>query len=111
MMWLGNASRVHGLRNAGIVGLLLAAVASLVQGQTVTEFTIPTSGSRANGIVAGPDGAIWFTETGGNKIGRITTAGVITEFPLSIPNSGPSGIVAGPDVALWFTEASPGRIG
>ena len=32
------------------------------------EFPIPTANSRATGIVAGPDGAMWFTERGVNKI-------------------------------------------
>ena len=37
----------------------------------ITEFTVPTAGSLPTGIAAGPDGALWFTEHGGNKIGRI----------------------------------------
>ena len=40
----------------------------------------------------------------GNKIGRITTAGVITEFPVPTAGSSPVGIAAGPDGNLWFTE-------
>ena len=53
-----------------------------------TEFPIPTAGSGPTGITTGPDGALWFTETrlAGNKIGRITTAGVVTEF--STPTAG-----------------------
>ncbi len=47
----------------------------------------------------GQDGALWFTENSGNKIERITTAGVITEFPVPTSSSGPRGIVAGPDGA------------
>jgi virginiamycin B lyase len=56
------------------------------------------------GITAGPDGNLWFTEYGGNKIGRITTAGVITEFPIPTDDSEPWGITSGPDGNLWFTE-------
>jgi virginiamycin B lyase len=44
----------------------------------VTTFVPPTSGSSPQSIVAGPDGALWFTESAGNKIGRVTTAGVFT---------------------------------
>jgi streptogramin lyase len=44
--------------------------------QAITEFTIPTANSGPNGITAGPDGALWFTEAAANKIGRITTAGL-----------------------------------
>ena len=37
------------------------------------------------GIVTGPDGALWFTEYNDDKIGRITTAGGITEFNVTLP--------------------------
>ncbi|MGH7264948.1 MAG: virginiamycin B lyase family protein, partial [Candidatus Rokuibacteriota bacterium] len=53
----------------------------------------------------------WFTEGPGNKIGRITPAGVITEFSIPTANSNPRGITAGPDGNLWFTEASSAKIG
>jgi IPTL-CTERM motif len=38
----------------------------------VTEFAI-SDGANPVGITAGPDGALWFTEQSGNRIGRITT--------------------------------------
>ena len=72
---------------------------------------LPTANSNPYGITTGPDGALWFTEENGNKIGRITTAGVITEFPTPTVNSAPAGITMGPDGALWFTEASGNNIG
>ena len=34
-------------------------------------FPIPTHASDPFHIVAGPDGYMWFTETSGNKFGRI----------------------------------------
>jgi virginiamycin B lyase len=40
---------------------------------------------------------LWFTEDSGNKIGRITPAGVITEFSIPTPNSRPYDIATGPD--------------
>jgi virginiamycin B lyase len=65
-----------------------------------------------NGMTIGPDGALWFAERLGNKIGRITTAGAISEFPLPMPDSGPGGITtAGPDGTLWFTEFLGNKIG
>src|SRR5262249_53535094 len=69
-------------------------------------------GSGPNGITAGPDGALWFTEQDLGKIGRITTSGVITEF--NVPggsSSVPEDITLGPDGKLWFTEAGLDRIG
>src|SRR5262245_40032445 len=77
----------------------------------VTEFTVPTAGSVPRGIAAGADGALWFTERGVNKIGRITTGGTITEFPVPTANSQPYGIAAGPDGTLWFTEFVGNKIG
>jgi streptogramin lyase len=79
----------------------------------ITEFTAGiTSGSIPEGIAAGPDGNLWFTEFGGNRIGRITPAGVVTEFSAGITSgSSPAGIAAGPDGNLWFTEFSGNRIG
>jgi virginiamycin B lyase len=84
-------------------------MATHVMAQSITdEFPIPTINSFPFGITTGPDGALWFTESNSNKVGRITTAGVITEFP--IPTKG-FGITAGPDGALWFTSGNGiGRI-
>jgi virginiamycin B lyase len=78
---------------------------------TITEFPVPTLNSAlAGGILAGPDGALWFAEEDSNKIGRITTSGEITEFPLPTPNSLPRTFTLGPDGALWFTQQAD-RIG
>jgi hypothetical protein len=57
------------------------------------------------GIVAGPDGAMWFTNLYSNKIGRIDMGGSITIHPVGAENPGGNGeIVAGPDGAFWFTD-------
>ena len=74
------------------------------------EFPIPTVDSQANAITSGPDGNLWFTETDGNNIGRITTVGAITEFLIPTVNSQPGGITSNPDGNLWFTEEN-GKIG
>jgi streptogramin lyase len=91
-------------------------------------FAQPVQGaavSQPHDIVAGPDGALWFTEFGGAKIGRMTTGGQLTEYPLPKPGSTlgdcpladtaetdsknidirPAGIAVGPDANLWFTQA------
>jgi virginiamycin B lyase len=78
--------------------------------QVFTEYTIPTAGSAPSGITAGPDGALWFTESAGNKIGRITTSGTITELTVPTAASNPTGIAAGPDGNLWFTERDANKI-
>jgi streptogramin lyase len=62
----------------------LAPGATAGLGPVVTEFPVPTAGSGPEAITTGPDGNLWFTEAAGNRIGRITPAGVITEFPLPL---------------------------
>jgi virginiamycin B lyase len=71
-------------------------------------FEVPTANAQVRGITAGPDGALWFTEFTGNKIGRIpTNVGASTdirEFSIPTANSGAIAIVAGSDGNLWFVE-------
>ena len=103
-------------RDAFLLVLLGLCLVQLAQAQTITEFTIPTAGSAPEGIAAGPDGNLWFTESSGNKIGRITPLGAIDEFAVPTSGSRPWGITAGPDGNLWFTEnleqgAFGGKIG
>jgi len=76
-----------------------------------TEYPIPTPKSEPGGIALGSDGAVWFTETRGNKIGRLDGDGFMTEFPLPRENSRPNRIKAGPDGALWFTMFDTAKIG
>ncbi len=85
-----------------------AGVDTPARAQNITEFPLPSANSLPSGITVGPDGNLWFTETGANKIGRITTAGVITEFPIPTANSQPNGITTGPDGNLWFAETGTG---
>lgn len=78
---------------------------------TITAFPAPTSASEPQGITAGPDGNLWFTEWGGNKIGRISPSGSIAQFPVPISAGQLFGITAGPDNNLWFTEEYDNTIG
>lgn len=61
-------------------------------------------------IHPGPDGNLWFTELTGNRIGRITPAGIITEFPIPTPNSDPRDLASGPDGHLYFTASNTNRV-
>src|ERR1700757_4214949 len=72
---IASLSAAMALRFATAVGIMPAAA------HTFTEFILPTPASRPSAITTGPDGALWFIESGG-KIGRITTQGDITEFPI-----------------------------
>jgi len=80
-------------------------------GRALSEFNAPTAAAGPHGIAAGPDGALWFTEANGNKIGRVTTAGAFSEFVIPTGFSQPTGITAGPDGALWFTEFNGSKTG
>jgi streptogramin lyase len=80
------------------------------RGET-SDFPLPNANSSPFGITVGADQALWFAEIGGNRIGRITTAGQITEFALPNGGNSPRDIANGPDGALWFTEWNSGRIG
>jgi virginiamycin B lyase len=105
-------------------GLIVSSYVAAAQNFTI--FTVPAgSGGHSvkpsvkasppdavpspNIIVAGPDGALWFTDGAGN-IGRVTIAGDITEFAVPTVDGFPQGIAAGPDGALWFAETG-GKIG
>src|ERR1700733_6051644 len=91
-----------------LVLMLSVCAFSSAQSVTITEYPVSLG---AWDITTGPDGALWFTENSGNKIGRITTAGAITEYPIPTPSSQPTGITSGPDGAVWFTEDSGNKIG
>jgi len=93
------------------IGLTRAAEGATPAPGAVTEFPLATANSGPQGITAGPDGNLWFTEYNANKIGRITPAGVITEFSVPTAASGPNWITAGPDGNLWFTEWNANQIG
>ena len=77
---------------------------------TMTDYPLPPGSAEPTSIVAGPDGAMWFTEERADRIGRITTAGALSEFPLP-PGSEPRAIVVGADGAMWFTEYGSRKIG
>jgi len=93
------------------LGAIAPAAGLAVTGQ-VTEFQLPstaTSKPSSYGVVAGPDGNMWFTEHsfGGNQhdnqIARVTPQGQIIEFK-GTAGTDPNGITVGPNNELWFSE-------
>src|ERR1700746_3745303 len=100
---IASLSAAIALRFTAAVGIVPAAP------HTFTKFILPTPASRPSAITTGPDGALWFTESGG-KIGRITTQGSIIELPIKGDGILHS-ITQGPDGALWFTEFTSKKIG
>lgn len=62
-----------------------------------------------NSIVAGPDGALWFTSQRVNVLGRITTNGQVNLYDLPPVEYGNDywwsrSLTVGPDGALWITN-------
>jgi uncharacterized protein (TIGR03437 family) len=70
-------------------------------GKTFNEFPVPTVGANPLWIAPGPDGALWFVEQVGNKIGRVTT-------PATPPSVPPTGVTDG---AGFSAKISGGGIG
>ena len=98
-------------RHATIVWIVVALYSPCARAQVVTEFDVPTQNAVPEGVSAGPDGNLWFTELFGRKIGRVTPSGTITEFPLPAGAGNPYGITGGPDGNVWFTEQSGFKVG
>jgi hypothetical protein len=81
-----------------------------------TDKLYPVSGYPYQ-IVAGPDGALWFTQPVASEIGRVNLSGEISEYLLSGARTiyetpaEPWAIAVGPEGDVWFTEENLGRIG
>ena len=123
----GNIWFTESVPNAGGSGFVSSAVGviNVNNGNSIKEFSTP-AGSQPSGITAGPDGNVWFTETGAGAVGFVNVAGLSnpSEYTLggtiAIPTAGhaggvlsnpaPVGITAGTDGRLWFADKS-GAIG
>jgi virginiamycin B lyase len=78
----------------------------------VIEYPLSSNGSGPDGICVGQDGYLWFTESYGNRVAKISSAtGIITEYPITTANSQPTGITMDNDGNVWFTEALSNIIG
>lgn len=58
--------------------------------------------SSTLGITTGPDGKLWFTESG-DLIGESDTSGTISEHPVDTAGCLPLSITVGSDDTLWYT--------
>jgi streptogramin lyase len=69
----------------------------------------------ADSIAVGPNGYIWFTEAGAQRIGEMSPSGfVVGTFPAppaTLSGGEPLGITAGPDGNLWFTYLNSDMVG
>ena len=113
------------LIGVAVLMMLSAASAQAAPPGTIESIPIPeTNEPGPNGIAAGPNGFIWFTEFGRPKHGSPcpkpcpSKIGVLNPFTHEIdqyetrtPEAGPLEITLGPDRNLWFTEFNVGKIG
>jgi virginiamycin B lyase len=78
----------------------------------IKEYEVPTPHSRPHDPALAPDGSLWYTGQGANKLGRLDPkTGEFKEFPLKTPNSGPHGLVTDRQGNIWFTAISGGYVG
>jgi len=97
-------SGIFGVRSTGgVIGRMSAA------GSPQT-FEPPVADVLPSSLIAGPDGALWFTTRAGEGIGRMTTSGSFSFAALPGGRTADS-IAFGPDGALWFTDSRLNRIG
>ena len=77
---------------AMVVALALSGSSLAAPVGQISEFATPTPASQPEGMVAGPDGNLWFAELNASKIGEVNpVSGGISEFPTPTPNSEPIG--------------------
>lgn len=82
-----------------------------IQGK-YTVFDLPKNYAAPHCLAPDPQGNIWFTEIGANRIGRFDPEGkVFTEYLIPTPEAEPHGITVDKDGIVWFTEAGKDKIG
>jgi virginiamycin B lyase len=88
--------------------------AVLVQGEVnvgITEWVVPTPGSRPHDPLATADGAIWYSGQFANLLGRLDPkTNQIKEYPLG-PMTGPHGLIADKEGNIWYAANFGGHIG
>ena len=78
----------------------------------IKEYELPTPKSRPHDPAVAPDGSLWYTAQGANKLGRLDPqTGQFREYPLKTPGSGPHGLVADREGNIWFTAIAGGYVG
>jgi len=91
---------------------LIAWAASATLNVQIREYDVPTPKSRPHDPALAPDGSLWYTGQGANKLGRLDPkTGAFKEYPLKTAGSGPHGLVADKDGNIWFTAISGGYVG
>src|SRR5437763_773040 len=83
-------------------GLANLSARAAAASSSVTNYLGPGI-SHPSAIALGPDGSLWFGNTGNGSIAKMSPTGTVTNYrDPGIPVS--NGIAAGPDGAMWFTS-------
>ena len=67
-------------------------------------------GAAPYGVCVAPDGTVWFTAPGVDRIGRLTPAGDLRMVRLPVPDSRPAMIAATADGAVWVALNAAGAL-
>lgn len=95
-----------------LAGTIAATAAVGKLNLQIKEYDVPTAKSRPHDPALAPDGSLWYTGQGANKLGRLDPkTGEFKEYPLKTPRSGPHGLVADHEGNIWFTAISGGYVG
>ncbi len=80
-------------------------------GGTPQKYALPSPSSAPHSIATGPDGNLWVTLRGANKLAMITPEGVVMEVCIPTAQSEPGQLAVGSDGNVWFTESASGKVG
>lgn len=91
---------------------LSSAATRLTTDGAVHSFPLPQPRSGPTTLAIARDGSVWFTESSGNRIGRMNPDGSgLREYALPHPGSAPRIIALGADGNMWFSEHLGNRMG
>lgn len=77
----------------------------------ITEWVVPTAGSRPHDPMYAPDGSVWYSGQMANVLGRFDpTTQTFKEYKLP-PHSGPHGLIADRDGRVWYAANFGAYIG
>jgi virginiamycin B lyase len=76
----------------------------------IEAFDLPRAAAVPTDVAIAPDGAVWFVQFRGNRIGRLED-GEFAEFEVAEENAGLSGLAVAADGAVWFGMLRAGSLG
>ena len=90
----------------GLAAWLAVSAPAATAGERVTQFPLPAESADPHDVAAGPDGALWTSDSNLGRVWRITPSGKLRSFDVG---GAPAGITAAHG-ALWFTDIGEDRI-